>query len=88
MSVETLVTILNDATGTLFGICVVVLIWLFVYVRRRNVTPTHEAITVASWAAFIISLPLRFLGLMNDWQLGIIIILCIGSIVLLNNREQ
>jgi hypothetical protein len=87
MSMSTVMGILYDGTDGLFGIAIVMLVWLVVYMRRRHVTPTREAVTGASWAAMVISFFVRYLELMNDWSFGVVIVILLGSIVMLINRE-
>jgi hypothetical protein len=87
MGIETVMSILYEGTNGLIGIAIVMLIWLVVYIRRRHVTPTREAVVGASWAAMIIAFFIRYLDLMNDWSFGVVIVLLLGSIVMLINRE-
>lgn len=87
MGLTELVTIINEATNYLFGVGIIVIVWLIIFSRRRNVTPTREAIVGASWITMLISVFMRVLGFINDWIFSICIVLWIGSIVMLINRE-
>lgn len=87
MTWTTIATILYDGTYGLIGIAILILIWLALYIRRRHVTPTREAMVGASWGAMIVAILLRFLKLLNDWHLGITILILIITIVFIINRD-
>ena len=87
MSLSSLISILNTATNGLLGVGFLIILWLIVYMRRRHITPTREAIVGASWATLVVSFPLRYLELINDWVFGVTIIISLAAIVMIINRE-
>lgn len=80
------ITGVNDITGGLFGVSILVLIWLVVYYRTRG-EPTRESAVAASWVTLIAAVLLRLLGWLDDTYLGICIVLALGSLALLVNRN-
>jgi hypothetical protein len=82
-----LMTLINNATEGMFGIAILLIIWVVIYTRKRNITPTKEAIAGASWVIMLLAIPLRYLTLINDLILIICIVMGLGSIIILINRE-
>lgn len=87
MGLTEFLTIINDGTNGLFGVSILLFIALIVYARNRFIEPTKEGITGAAWAALLVSFFLRYLELINDWIFGVTIIVALGSIVMLINKE-
>jgi hypothetical protein len=77
---------INLVTDGLFGASIVLLVWLLIYFRLRN-EPTREAVIAASFTAFIIAVILSMLGTISDWVFNASLIVFIGSLVMLLNRE-
>lgn len=76
---------INTLTNQLFGVSILVIIWLIIYMRNKN-EGNRDSIVGASFIASIAGILMSFIGLVSDTVLGICIFLFLGSLALLINR--
>lgn len=81
----------NDLTivygAHMFADTVLIIVWLIVFTRTKAYEGTRANIAVASFFTTLMALPLAFLGLLSDVELGVLIALTALSLIpLITNR--
>ena len=76
----------NTLTEGLFGVSIIVLLWLTVFFRQSQES-NRDRIVAANFVASITGIFFSFVGFVNDFVLGASIVLLVGSIVLLMNKQ-
>lgn len=76
----------NTLTEGLFGVSILLLIWLVIFFKLREHS-TYDAMTAATFVASIAGLFMRLLNWVNDGVFGIAVVAFIGAIVLLVYRQ-
>lgn len=76
---------INTLTEGLFGVSIIVLLWLTVFFRQSTES-NRDRIVAANFVAGITGIVFTVIGITNEFVLGASIVLLIGSIGLLYNR--
>lgn len=76
----------NTLTEGLFGVSIIVLLWVTVFFRQTGEN-NRDRIVAANFVAAITGMAFRFIGLVNDFVLGASIVLLVGSIALLMTKN-
>lgn len=75
----------NTLTAGLFGVSIVVLVWLLIFFRQST-EPNRDRIVAANFVSSFVALFFGYLGIVNDYVIGTAVVLLIGSIALLMTR--
>jgi hypothetical protein len=76
----------NLLTGQLFGVSILVLLWLIVFFRNQRQS-IRDTVIIANLITGIVAIIFGFLGILQDKPLWIALLLLFGSIALLIKRE-
>lgn len=73
----------------LLGIILIALIWITVFWRGKDPSAegTKNALVSASWFSFISSVLLGIIGLLGSYWIALFIVLTIGGLVFIINRN-
>lgn len=82
-----LLSCVNDITHGLFGLFIVVGIWMIIYFANRG-EPASQSIVGASWIALLAAILLRLVGGIDDVYLGMAFVVAIGSLALMKGRAS
>jgi hypothetical protein len=83
----TVISSLNDVSGGLLGLSLLVILWLVVYMRNRD-EPVREAVSGATFITSIVGMLFGFLGLISGKAFIVLFFLMAGSIILLINKPD
>lgn len=76
----------NTLTEGLFGVSIIVLLWMTVFFRQSTES-NRDRIVAANFVASITAILFSILGFVNDYVLGAAIVLFVGSIYLLTSKS-
>lgn len=71
----------------LFSIGIVVAVWLILYFRNKDTEGTRNSIVTASFITLLVAIILSFIGILYDFSLGLVIVLCLAGIAPVVNRS-
>ena len=77
---------MNEITRGLFGLSLLVGVWLLVYFGNSN-SQARDRVVGASWITFLVAVLLRVAGGVDDVYLGMAFVLAIGSLAMLAIRR-
>ena len=83
----TVIQVANDFTGQIFGLFILIAIFLTIYFGLKMYEPTREAFAAATFGVFICAIFLRILDIINNTYFAACIILLIGAVVMLINKD-
>jgi hypothetical protein len=83
IGITPLLACVNEATNGMFGLSIVMGVWMLLYFRLRGVSSPKDAIAAASFISFLVAALLRLLGAIDDIYLGITFVLLAGSLAML-----
>lgn len=89
-SIIDLMQVSNTYTDGLLGIFLLVIICFSIYYLLRKSTgpePNREVFAAVSFAAAIFSILFRLIGLVQNYVVGACVILFIGALVMLKNKD-
>lgn len=75
----------NTLTNGLFGVSIIVLIWLVMFFRSSTEN-NRDRIVAANFVAGITALFFGYIDIVNDFTVGVAVFLLIGSIAILMIR--
>jgi hypothetical protein len=83
ISITQLLSCVNETTAGLFGLTIMVGVWVLLYFRLRGQSSPKDAIAAASFITFLAAALLRLLGILNDVYLGAAFVMLAGSVAML-----
>jgi len=76
----------NTLTEGLFGVSIIVLLWMTVFFRQSTES-NRDRIVAANFVASITAMLFGIIGFVNDFVVGAAIVLFVGSIYLLTSKS-
>ena len=76
----------NTLTEGLFGVSIIVLLWMTVFFRHSTES-NRDRIVAANFVASITAMLFGIIGFVNDFVVGAAIVLFVGSIYLLTSKS-
>lgn len=83
IGISPLLSCVNDTTAGLFGLFILLGVWMLLYFRLRGTSSPKDSIAAASFITFLAAALLRLLGAVDDVYLGMAFVAMIGSVALL-----
>jgi hypothetical protein len=86
-SIVTVIQAANTFTGGIYGLFIIIIVGVVTYFGLRMFEPTRECLVAATFASTLTSIFLRVLNVVDTMYVTACIILLIGAVVMLINRE-